>query len=146
MAHDVAKEFNQAGAFLESVDGLPEELPYHHHSPARLFDWNRAGEDFDLSLAHANRVLEQSARRRTGGHAAVGIVDASMTGTHEEVGLRQPSHRTSEMRTVDREGDKAAGLHAPQPRRRHRAHSRPGHRRRVEKADAHGLAGLEAVD
>src|ERR1700691_2237889 len=71
--------------------------------PARLFDWNRAGEDFDLTVAHADRILEQSARRRPGSHAPVGIVDAPMAGTHEEVGRREPSHGASEVRAVDRE-------------------------------------------
>src|SRR6185437_4587893 len=68
--------------------------------PRRLFDRHRAGEDFDLSIAHADRILEQSARGRTGGHTTVGVIDASMTGAHEQVGLRQPSHGASEMRAV----------------------------------------------
>jgi hypothetical protein len=50
------------------------------------------------------------------------------------------------MRAVDREGDEAAGLQAPQPRRRQRGHPRPFHWRRIEKTDLDGLASLEAVD
>ena len=33
----------------------------------------------------------------------IGIVDPAVARTHEEVGLREPSHRTTEMRTINRE-------------------------------------------
>jgi hypothetical protein len=47
----------------------------------------------------------------------VGIVDPAVARTHEEVRLREPSHRTTEMRTINREDLEGRSVQVPYPAR-----------------------------
>src|SRR5262249_1226636 len=83
---------------------------------------HRAGEggklaaaDPELALADLVLVLEEPARRRSRGARAVLVVDAAMTGAHEELGLREPAHGTAEVRAVDGEDLEALPVDAPHP-------------------------------
>src|SRR5215468_2769852 len=55
-----------------------------------------AAADPELALADLVLVLEEPARRRSRGARAVLVVDAAVTGAHEELGLR--NHRTGQPR------------------------------------------------
>ena len=62
-----------------------------------------AGLDEQFSILNFVVVLEQSALRRSGGARAVLVIGAAVAGTHEEVRLREPANRTSQVRAVDGE-------------------------------------------
>ena len=47
----------------------------------------------------------------------VRIVDTAMARAHEEVGLREPAHRTSEVRTIDRKDLEILPIQVPNPTR-----------------------------
>src|SRR5262245_33851841 len=53
--------------------------------------------DLQLAVVDAPDVVEQAARRRPGGALAAGVVDAAVTGAHEQPRLREPGHRTSQV-------------------------------------------------
>src|SRR5262252_8438704 len=76
-----------------------------------------AAADPELALADLVLVLEEPARRRSRGTRAVLVVDAAVTGAHEELGLREPAHGTAEMRAVDGEDLEALRVDAPDPAR-----------------------------
>ena len=52
---------------------------------------------------HPVDAVEQAARRRAGGAFAVGVVDAAVTGAHEQPRLREPRDRAAEVGAVDGE-------------------------------------------
>ena len=68
----------------------------------------RARLDLHLPVVDAHRICCERLGWRPGGDRAILVVDAAVTGAHEEVRVRQPAHRAAEMRAVDREGDEIA--------------------------------------
>ena len=59
--------------------------------------------DPELAALDLVLVLEEPAWRRARGARAVGVVGAAVARAHEEARLREPAHRTAEVRAVDRE-------------------------------------------
>ena len=53
-----------------------------------------------LVLAHAIDARVEAARRRARGVFAVGVVDAAVTGAHEQAGLGEPLYRAPEVSAV----------------------------------------------
>src|SRR5499433_3230771 len=76
-----------------------------------------AATDPELALADLVLVLEEPARRRSRGARAVLVVDAAVTGTHEELGLREPPHGATQMCAIDGEDLEALRVDAPHPAR-----------------------------
>ena len=54
--------------------------------------------------------MEEAARRRAGGAFAVGVVDAAVTGAHEQARLGEPLHRAAQVGAVDGEDQKLVPL------------------------------------
>src|SRR5215467_2683843 len=104
-----------------------------------------AAADPELTLADLVLVLEEPARRRSGGARAVLVVDAAVTGAHEELGLREPAHGTAKVGTVDREDLEALAVDAPHPARDLGGVAVPLHAERVLVMGEAGLSDREAV-
>src|SRR5262249_5906596 len=91
-------------------------------SARSLFRSHRSRECRQLSAAHpqpavadAILVLEQTTRRRPGSARAVLVIRAAVTRAHEEARLREPAHRTSEVRAIHGEHLKSFTVDAPHP-------------------------------
>src|SRR5215510_8870981 len=105
-----------------------------------------AAADPELPLADLVLVLEEPARRRSRGARTVLVVDAAVTRTHEELGLREPPHGTAEMRAVDGEDLEALRVDAPHPARNLGGVAVPLNAERVLVLGEPGLSDGEAVD
>src|SRR5215471_19088788 len=104
-----------------------------------------AAADPELALADLVLVLEEPARWRSRGARAVLVVDAAVTGAHEELGLREPPHGTAEVRAVDREDLEALPVNAPHPARDLGRVAVPLHAERILVMGEAGLSYGEAV-
>src|SRR5215470_10882731 len=104
-----------------------------------------AAPDPELALADLVLVLEEPARRRPRGARAVLVVDAAVTGAHEELGLREPAHGAAQMRAVDGEDLEALPVDAPHPARDLGRVAVPLHAERVLVMGEPGLSHGEAV-
>src|SRR5262245_22938664 len=56
--------------------------------------------DLEPAPAHARGTAEEAAGRRARGALSIGVVDAAVTGAHEQAGLREPGHRAAKMSAV----------------------------------------------
>ena len=59
--------------------------------------------NFQPAVAHPPDAVEQAARRRPRGTLAVGVIDAAMTGAHEQARLREPRDRAAQVGAIDGE-------------------------------------------
>ena len=60
-----------------------------------------AGKDLQLAVDDSMLVGVETSWRRAGGVSAIGVVDATVARTHEQLGFGEPSHRTAQVRTID---------------------------------------------
>src|SRR5262249_58353503 len=74
-----------------------------------------AGLDGDEPVLNFVRIFEKPAFRRTGCTRAVAVISSAMTRAHEQTGLREPAHRTAQMRTVDCKNLELISFNPPHP-------------------------------
>src|SRR5262249_50868121 len=80
-------------------------------------DRDRTRQDLDLPVPNTYGVLRKRLGRRTGSDGTVGVIDAAVTRTEEELGVAEPPYRTPQVSAVDRKRGEPAGILSPKPRR-----------------------------
>src|SRR3954462_7795358 len=108
-----------------------------------LRNWRRGRQDLNLTVPHAHGVLRQWPWRRPGRYSAVLVIHAAVAGTHEQLGVVQPSNGASQMGAVHRERSELARRFASQPGGRLGRHAGPCDRRRVLELHLDGPPVLE---
>src|SRR5580700_2166127 len=78
---------------------------------------NFASFNEKLSVLDLVVVLKQAPLRRAGSPGAVLVINAAVTGAHEQAGLRKPSNRTSQMRAINRKYLELLPVHVSYPAR-----------------------------
>src|SRR5581483_3529542 len=78
-------------------------------------DWS--GFYLHFAIQYPRGIPGQGAFGRPRSHIPILVKNASVTGAHKQSCLGHPTHRTAQMRAVDRESDKAVLAFPPQPRR-----------------------------
>src|SRR5215467_8060892 len=73
------------------------------------------GLNNDLAFLNLPRIFNKPALRRSRCARAVAVVDAAVTRTHEQTGLREPANRASQMHAVDGKHLKFIGSDIPHP-------------------------------
>ena len=59
------------------------------------------GANHQLAIFDAVLILEESTLRWAGSPRSIGIICATVAGAEEELGLLEPAHRATKMRTID---------------------------------------------
>src|SRR5271168_1932698 len=69
----------------------------------------------DQTVLHFGRIFKEAALRRTRSARAVAVISSAVARAHEQAGLREPAHRTPQVRTVDSKYLELVASNAPHP-------------------------------